>query len=72
LKMSVSECPRCQGLNWNDKTRRFDKGSPKPTLRIENVMASTEMIHYVCNNCGHKEKQPYGQSKPVSPQTTLF
>ena len=31
----------------------------KMTLRIVNVMATTERIHYACGNCCHKEQRPY-------------
>jgi hypothetical protein len=79
--MTLKECPRCKGLKFNDQTGRFDKGHPNPTMRIDNVMATTQMIHYSCGNCGNKMQEPYGQDadekRPEPPkaavkQQTLF
>jgi lipopolysaccharide biosynthesis regulator YciM len=47
-------------------------------MRIENVMATTQMIHYRCNNCGYKEQRPYADewddTEPIKTekQQTLF
>jgi hypothetical protein len=79
--MTVIDCPRCHGLKFNNETKQFDKGHPNPTMRVDNVMATTQMIHYACGNCGYKEQQPYGQDgeekrpeppKAVEKQQTLF
>lgn len=56
-KMAVELCPRCKGKGWEQK------GKPKPTLRIDNVMGSTQMIHYKCSECCFTEKRPYGNDE---------
>jgi len=42
--MVMIKCPKCG----------------KETLRVVNVMATTQLIHYACGNCCHKERRPYG------------
>ena len=57
--MVMIKCPKCG----------------KITLRITNVMATTERIHYACGNCCHKETRPYGwdehEKKKYEKQTRL-
>jgi hypothetical protein len=73
--MTIIDCPRCHGLKFNDQTKMFDKGTKHPTMRIENVMATTQMIHYSCGNCCHKMQEPYGQDadekRPEPPKATV-
>lgn len=60
--MTAIECPRCHGRGWGLK------GKPKPTMRIENVMSTTQMIYYKCSECCYAEKRPYGKNG-VIPKT---
>ena len=43
--MTVKICPKCG----------------KKTFRIENVISTTQMIHWRCTNCCNKARIPYGQ-----------
>lgn len=53
---NIRECPRCK----------------KKTLRITNVMSTTEEIHWGCSNCCYKEKVPYGKKVRENPQRKLL
>jgi hypothetical protein len=50
----LETCPRCKGRGWELK------GKPTPTLRVDNVMGSTQTIYYKCSKCCYTEKRPYG------------
>jgi hypothetical protein len=41
--MTTEQCPRCH----------------KKTLRVTNVMGTTERVHYACSMCCYKEKRDY-------------
>ena len=55
----VEDCPRCHGGKYNEGVGFIPPKKLNPTLRVENVMGSTQMIHRRCNNCGYKDKVPY-------------
>ena len=61
--MTAIMCPRCKGMGWEQK------GKPAPSFRVENVMGSTEMIHYKCSKCCYTEKRPYNDEKQKKKRT---
>jgi hypothetical protein len=52
--MTLLDCPRCHGKGWDHK------GKPRPTMRVVNVMGTTQTIHYRCGECCYTEKKQYG------------
>lgn len=72
--MALIDCSRCHGLKFNEVSGRFDKGHPNPTMRIDNVMATTQMIYWHCGNCCNKEQTSYSQDgeekRPEPPKAT--
>ena len=50
----VEICPRCHGKLYGKP-----RSKARPTLRVDNVMGSTHMIHYRCSNCGYTEQKKY-------------
>jgi hypothetical protein len=57
--MTVESCPRCHGGKYIPGRGFVDPKTPQLTLRVDNVMGSTQRIHKKCSNCGWSEKVPY-------------
>jgi len=58
--MTLLDCPRCHGGKYVPGKGFVPPKNPNPTMRIENVMGATQVVHYHCGNCCYKEKRPYG------------
>lgn len=53
--MTIRQCPKCR----------------KTSLRIVNVMGTTQEIHWKCNECCYKEKTGYNYRIEVERQTHI-
>jgi hypothetical protein len=68
--MSLEDCPRCHGGKYVEGKGYIPPKSPRPTLRVENVMSSTMKVYYHCGNCCYKEQRSYGADDKVNENNT--